>query len=95
MVCSVTVLMLSAPGRATCGFLRIEAPGWYKLAMLGFLSANPVMLWGLGPFITSPGREIELDDMGEGFANLGHGSPRNNLHTLGLAHITLEASRLG
>lgn len=29
-----------------------HAPGWYKLAMLGFLSANPVMLWGLGPCIT-------------------------------------------
>jgi Na+/H+ antiporter B (NhaB) len=29
-----------------------HAPGWYKVAMLGFLSANPVMLWGLAPFIT-------------------------------------------
>lgn len=29
-----------------------NAPGWYKLAILAFLIANPILLYTIGPFIT-------------------------------------------
>ncbi len=43
------------PKTFTGAFIRNflgNAPGWYKLAIIAFLIANPVLLYTAGPFIT-------------------------------------------
>jgi NhaB family Na+:H+ antiporter len=51
------------PKTFTGAFIRNflgNAPGWYKLAIIAFLIANPVLLYTAGPFITGCGSYVEF-----------------------------------